>query len=206
MRRALPAALVAAVLVMGGLLSGCDADDIPSPPGEAKIDVDTPSLRNLKTEAGIADCVPGSAGPVDGGLPDLTLPCLGGGSDVDLAGLQGPVIVNLWASNCGPCRKEMPALQEFHETYGDRVPVIGVDYQDLQPKAALELARKSGVTYPLLADPGGDLNANDPVPVIRGIPIFLLVDADGQMSFVPGGIDSADDLVELVDEHLGISL
>ena len=56
MRRLLPAALVAAVL----LLSGCDADDVPSP-GEAKVDVDTLSLRNLKTEAGIADCVPGSA-------------------------------------------------------------------------------------------------------------------------------------------------
>jgi thiol-disulfide isomerase/thioredoxin len=201
MRRLLPAALVAAVL----LLSGCNADDIPSP-GEAKIDVDTPSLRNLKSEAAIADCVPGSAAPVDGGLPELTLPCLGGGSDVDLASLQGPVIVNLWASYCGPCRKEMPALQEFSEKYGDQVPVIGVDYQDPQPKAALELARKSGVTYPLIADPGGDLNANDPIPVIRGIPMFFFVDADGKVTFLPGGIDSADELVELVDEHLGISL
>jgi thiol-disulfide isomerase/thioredoxin len=150
--------------------------------------------------------VPGSAAPVDGGLPELTLPCLGGGSDVDLASLQGPVIVNLWASYCGPCRKEMPALQEFSEKYGDQVPVIGVDYQDPQPKAALELARKSGVTYPLIADPGGDLNANDPIPVIRGIPMFFFVDADGKVTFLPGGIDSADELVELVDEHLGISL
>lgn len=205
MRRLLPVA-IAGIVAVALLLSGCDADDIPSPPGEAKVDVDTPSLRNLKTDAGIADCVPGTAEPVDGGLPDLTLPCLGGGSDVDLASLQGPVIVNLWASNCGPCRKEMPALQEFSEKYGDQVPVIGVDYQDRQPKAALELARKSGVTYPLLADPGGDLNANDPIPVIRGIPVFLFVDADGQVSFVPGGIDSADELVELADEHLGISL
>jgi len=199
--RLLPVALVVAAL----LLSGCNSDDIPSP-GEAKIDVDTPSLRNLKTEAGIADCVPGSAAPVDGGLPDVTLPCLGGGKAVELASLQGPVVVNLWASNCGPCRKEMPALQEFSERYGDQVPVIGVDYQDVQPEAALELARKSGVTYPLLADPGGDLNANDPIPVIRGIPVFLFVDADGQVSFVPGGIDSVDELVKLADEHLGTSL
>jgi thiol-disulfide isomerase/thioredoxin len=200
MRRLVAIALVAVAL----LLSGCDADDIPSPPGEAKVDVDTPSLRNLKTDAGIADCTPGTA--TDGGLPSLTLPCLGGGSDVDLASLQGPVIVNLWASNCGPCRKELPALQEFSEKYGDQVPVIGVDYQDRQPKAALQLARKSGVTYPLLADPGGDLNANDPIPVIRGIPVFLFVDADGEVAFVPGGIDSVDELVGLVDEHLGIDL
>jgi hypothetical protein len=42
--------------------------------------------------------------------------------------------------------------------------------------------------------------------VIRGIPVLLFVDAEGKVSFVPGGIDSADELVELADEHLGISL
>jgi thiol-disulfide isomerase/thioredoxin len=199
MRRLLMAVLVAAVLV----LTGCNADDV-QPPGDAKVNVDTPALRELKQDAGVADCQPGSADA--GGLPDLTLPCLGGGADVDLASLQGPVVLNLWASTCGPCRKEMPALQAFHEQYGDQVPVIGIDYQDVQPAEALKLARKSGVTYPLLADPGGDINGRDPVPVMRGIPMFLFVSADGDVQVVPGGIDSVDELVDLVDEHLGVSL
>ena len=60
----------------------------------------------------------------------------------------------------------MPALQEFYETYGDQVDVVGIDYQDTQPRAALELAAV-GVTYPLVADPGGDINAADPISVIR---------------------------------------
>ncbi len=141
-----------------------------------------------------------------GGLPDLTLPCLGGGPDVDLAGLEGPMVVNLWASWCGPCRKEMPALQEFHETYGDRVSVVGIDYQDQQPAAALDLAKEAGVTYPLLADPGGDLNARDPLPPIRGLPYLLFLDADGELTVVPGGIESADELVDLANEHLGTDL
>lgn len=199
MRLALPAALAAAVL----LLSGCTDDVIPGP-GPARVDVDTPELRELKAEAGIEDCAPGSAEA--GGLPDLTLPCLGGGPDVELASIAGPAIVNIWAENCVPCRVEMPAVQEFYEQHGDEVPVIGLDYQDLRPEAALRLAKKSGVTYPLVADPGGDINAQDPVPVIRGIPVFLFVTSDGDVVTIPGGIDSADELVELANEHLGTDL
>ena len=199
MRRLLPAALVAAALVLGG----CDSGGIHAP-GESKVDVDTPALQKLKQQTDVPDCVPGDA--TEGGLPDVTLPCLGGGPAVDLSSLRGPLILNLWASNCGPCRQEMPAIEAFHEKYAGQVPVLGVDYQDLQPAAALELARRSGVTYPLVADPGGDLNANPPVPVIRGIPYFVFVTADGQVTAVPGGIDSVAELVELADEHLGTDL
>ncbi|KQW47129.1 hypothetical protein ASC77_18315 [Nocardioides sp. Root1257] len=199
MRRALLAATAAVAL----LLSGCNADDV-KPPGQSKVDVDTPQLQKLKGATDIEDCAPGTA--TDGGLPDLTLPCLGGGPDVDLTTLQGPMIVNLWASWCGPCRKEMPAVQAFYEKYGEQVPVLGIDYQDQQPAAALALAKKSGVTYPLVADPGGDINGSDPVPHFLGIPIFLFVSADGDVEVVPGGVDSVDDLVDLVDDHLGVAL
>jgi thiol-disulfide isomerase/thioredoxin len=198
MRRRVAVALAAAVL----LLTGCDSG-VPGP-GEAKIDVDTPALRDLKAATGVEQCAPGAGS--DSGLPQQTLPCLGGGPAVDLAALEGPVILNLWASNCGPCRKEMPALQDFYERYGDRVGVIGVDYQDRQPAAALELAGRSGVTYPLVADPGGDLNGADPIPVIRGIPIFVLLGADGEVSVAAGGVDSAADVVDLVRTKLGIDL
>lgn len=198
MRFALSAALVAAVLT----LTACDAE--PSEPGGSNVNVDTPALVKLKQQTDVADCAPGAAS--DGGLPELTLPCLGGGADVDLASLEGPMVINLWASWCGPCRKEMPVLQEFHEQYADQVPVLGIDYQDQQPAAALDLAKSSGVTYPLLADPGGELNANDPLPAIRGLPYLLFLDADGEVTVVPGGVESADELVDLVDEHLGIAL
>ena len=105
---------------------------------------------------------------MDGGLPAVTLPCLGGGSDVDLSTLRGPMVVNLWASWCGPCRTEMPILQGFAEEYDGRVAVLGVDYQDVQPEAALELARDSGVTYPLLADPQADAQRRVTVPCPAG--------------------------------------
>jgi thiol-disulfide isomerase/thioredoxin len=197
------------VLAFGMLvLSACTSSEPDADrPGAARIDVDTPELRQLKQDAGVASCRPGKGEPVDGGLPEVTLPCLGGGPDVDLSTLRGPMVVNLWASWCGPCREEMPVLQSFHEQYADRVAVLGIDYEDPQTLNAMELVRDSGVTYPLLADPQADLSANDPFPVLRGLPFLALVDADGRVvhrEFVV--LESRQQLVELVGEHLGVEL
>lgn len=203
MRRVLPAALAAALLVLGA----CDSTVLPKPPGQAKVDVDTPALRAIRADAGIEPCRPGPGATVDGGLPDVTLPCLGGGPDVDVASLRGPAVVNLWAAWCNPCRKELPIYQQFYERYGDRVDVVGIDYNDVQPKAALELARDTGVTYPLLADPGSSLEGTDAFPTIPGLPWLVLVDADGEVVHKQAiEITSVEQLVDLVNEHLGTDL
>lgn len=203
MRRLLPAALVAAALVLGA----CDSGDLPKPPGEAKVDVDTPALRAIRQDAGIEPCRSTTDTAVDDGMPDLTLPCLGGGDAVNVGGLRGPMVVNLWASWCGPCRNELPVYQQFYERYGDQVAVLGVDYNDVQPQAALELARDTGVTYPLLADPGSSIEGSDVFPTIPGLPWVVLIDADGAVVHrQPVEIKSVDQLVDLVNEHLGTDL
>lgn len=204
MRLAAAAGGLAALLA----LTACAPAAEPSAtPGPARIAVDTPELREMKDRAGVEPCAPGTGGPVPGGLPDVTLPCLGGGPDVDLSTLRGPLVVNLWASWCGPCRKEMPILQSFHERYGDRVPVLGIDYEDPQTVNAMRLVLDSGVTYPLLADPQSDLSAASPFPPLRGLPFLALVDADGTVAhqeFVV--LEDRGHLVRLVETHLGVSL
>jgi thiol-disulfide isomerase/thioredoxin len=193
------AALVLAVLV----LAGCsDSYDFKFPE-EAKIDVDTPDLRQAKKDAGVEPCRPGT-GASD--LPALTLPCFGGGPDVDLSTLAGPLVVNLWAVNCGPCREEMPVLEEFHQQYADQVAIIGVDYNDPQAGAAMELVQETGVTYPLLADPQQDLLGADPFSTMVGLPTFAFVRADGTVKLAAGGVDNLDEFVELAETKLGIKL
>jgi thiol-disulfide isomerase/thioredoxin len=206
-RRVAGGAVAALALVVS--LAGCDGDDearpIPPPgPGPSKVEVDTPELRELKAAAGMEDCAPGPGG---GALPAVTLACLGGGTSVDLSTLRGPLVLSFWYAGCPPCEKEMPALQEFHETYGAQVPIIGVDFLDNFPGTALEEAKERGVTFPSLADPGGELQEFEEFAKIPGMPTMYFVDSDGEIAFQrSGGVDSAGEVAELVRDHLGVTL
>lgn len=201
--------VVVGLVAVAASLTACSSGGEEQPGlRPSSIAVDTPRLRELKQDVAMEDCPRVTSAPtVDEGLPALTLPCLGGGRDVDMASLRGPLVLNVWQSFCGPCIKEMPALQEFHERHGERVAMLGIDYQDTRPEAALELARETGATYPSVADPGGDLNGRDGFPVLRGLPYLVLVDEDGQIAHVAaGGIEDVSEMVEMVEEHLGMRL
>lgn len=202
MRKVLLAALLAASLTA----CASDGGGIDVRPPDVR--VDTPSLREAKDRIGMQDCEPGTGAPVDGGLPAVTLPCLGGGPDVDLASLRGPMLINLWQANCGPCREEMPALQAFHETYADQVAVVGIDFNDVHPDGALALAEETGATYPSVADPGGDLMTEEAFAIARrGLPVFLFLDETGRVvGQDSGGITTLGEVEDLVAEHLGIRL
>lgn len=203
MRRLL--AVLGVIVLLG---SGCGPADLSAPEvGRPDVDVDTPELRRIKADAGIADCAPGTGAPVEDGLPEVTLPCLGGGPDVELSSLRGPLVVNLWANWCGPCRRELPIYQEFAEKYAGRVGVLGVDYKDVMVDRALAMAQDTGATYPQLADPAGDLDATEAFRGIRGLPVLALVDADGRVAHRAAlEIKSLAQLEDLVEEHLGVAV
>ncbi len=195
--------LVGALLLLA--LTACAGNDPGLMPADPNVDVDTAELRQIKKEAGIELCPATTEGEADDGLPELSLPCLGGGPDVDIAGLRGPMVINFWASWCKPCRRELPYYQAFYEEYGDQVALIGIDWNDTQPREALELARDSEVTYPLIADPRDDLSQEG--LRIPGLPGIAFIDADGKITqLVFEEIDSLEELEALVEEHLEVSL
>ncbi|MBM7518084.1 TlpA disulfide reductase family protein [Nocardioides nitrophenolicus] len=199
--RRLPAVLVALVAA-GVLLTGCDS--VAPAAFACKVDPTTPDLVKDREAAGIADCsaLPTEAGATD--LPDITLDCLGSTSSISLADVKGPAIVNFWSTTCVPCREEMPVLQQFHEAYGSQVPLLGVNYLDTYPGAAIDFARLKGVTYPSAADTCGDLQESD--LILKVLPQFFFVRADGSFEQVAGGIDSLDEVVAMVKQNLGIDL
>jgi cytochrome c biogenesis protein CcmG, thiol:disulfide interchange protein DsbE len=138
------------------------------------------------------------------GLPDLTLPCLGDGPSVRLAGLRGhPTVVNLWASWCEPCRDEMPLLADLADAAPASVRVLGVDVQD-DPSSALSLLHDLDVHYASVRDDGA--LTKDPLHW-SGLPMTLFVDADGVVTHTERApIVSAQQLRSLLTTHLGISV
>ncbi|MGH3509874.1 MAG: TlpA family protein disulfide reductase [Nocardioidaceae bacterium] len=215
MTRAAPL-LVAGLVVGALLLTGCQAEK-PALKGEGStgVRVDTPALRAAKRAAGITTCRTGADSPATGvnALPEIPLPCLGGGPTVTLSRLRGPLVINLFAQWCGPCRQELPYYQRLSRDGAGRVSVVGVDYLDTLPARAIALARTAGVTYPLLADPVGNLRAalhrpgsSSPV-VVRGLPGLVFVDAEGRVTDVRFVlVRSYAQLSDLVRSHLGVDV
>ena len=201
------AALLLAVLAgcgtdssSGGGQSGAPLADERS---SSKVNVATAKMVAAKKASKVEACQEGTAS--DGGLPSIELPCLGGGESVDLASFEGPMVINLFQGFCAPCKEEMPALQSFYETYGDEVPVIGIDVMDTVPGVALEEAISRGVTFPMYADPGGELQGG-PLTA-RAVPATYVLSSSGEVELLQmGGMTSATQVKELVEKKLGITL
>lgn len=88
-----------------------------------------------------------------------------------------PVVVNVWASWCPPCRREMPALAAAHRRFGDRVAFLGVNHQDTRD-LAVELLDETGVIYPSGYDPEGSVALDYG---LFGMPTTIFISADGEL-------------------------
>ena len=197
MKRAL--LLLAVVL----LLAGCSSPDRARYDPNKTLTVASPDLVALKKHSDIPNCPRVSGAAVDQGMPPITLSCLGGGRPVDLAALRGPMIVNFWASWCGACRDEMPALAAYAKTHPE-VRIVGIDFLDPHPDAALKLATSSRVAYPLVVDPKGVLDEASPLPHISAMPMTVFLDAKGTIAHVEAkSYSSENDVAAAAQKYLG---
>ncbi|RZU13676.1 thiol-disulfide isomerase/thioredoxin [Kribbella rubisoli] len=135
--------------------------------------------------------------PTTNGLPDVSLPCLGSGPDIRLADLRGPLVINVWAQWCGPCRDEAPYLAELAKA--GTVKMLGIDYDDPRPELAVKFAADEGLTYPHVVDRD---KAIQRALKIGGPPLTAFIDSDGAVAFVHRGVlTSQQQLDQLVEEH-----
>ena len=139
--------------------------------------------------------------PVSNALPDVTLPCLGDGPDVRLADLRGPLVVNVWAQWCGPCRDEAPYLAELAKT--GKVQMLGIDYADPRPELAAKFATEEGLAYPHLIDSD---KAIQRALKVAGPPLTAFIGKDGAVVHVHRGVlTSQQQLDQLVRDKLGVA-
>ena len=102
-----------------------------------------------------------------------------------LGALRGhPVVVNVWASWCEPCRMEFPYLQRLSAKYGKRVAFVGVDTNDNDAAARTFLAELP-LPYPSYTDPNKDIAQS--VGATVGLPDTAYYDASGKQVFVKQG-------------------
>lgn len=105
-----------------------------------------------------------------------------------LADVKGyPVVVNNWASWCGPCRTEWPWLQQAAADDLDRVAFMGVNTDD-EDAAAQTFLDGHPVPYPSFADPGKDLANQTGANLIGAFPNTLYFSADGELLFAHQGV------------------
>jgi len=93
----------------------------------------------------------GPAQVIGQAMPDLRVARLGGGA-IALNEFRGhDVLVNVWATWCGPCRREMPALERLAKAQNGRLLVVAID-QGEDPTAVSPYTKRFGVTFPIGLD------------------------------------------------------
>lgn len=147
-------------------------------------------MRSMRTLAGLllglALCQSAAAALPKAGqeAPDFTLKS-GAGPNVRLRELRGEVVlINFWASWCGPCREEMPMLDQLYRRYAKAgFTLLGVNIDD-DTDAARSMARKLGVSFPILFD--AEKRASRLYDVDT-MPATLILDRRGQVRHVHRG-------------------
>ena len=132
-------------------------------------------------------------------VPAMTLSTIDGiAVELPRAWAGKPTLVNLWASWCAPCLKEMPELQTFSQHASKSAQVVGIALDDADSAKAM-LARL-GITYPNLIDTPGPVDAGVQLGNPAGVlPYSLLVSADGRVLKTKiGPFENRDDIASWV--------
>lgn len=135
-------------------------------------------LLSLAAGAAAANLTP--AAPA----PDFALKSLGG-SNLRLREQRGQVVmVNFWATWCGPCRVEMPHLNRLYEKYrSSGFQLLGVNIDD-DPSQAQQLVAKLGLRFPVLLDSDKQVSR---LYDLTTMPSTVLIDRDGRVRYVHRG-------------------
>jgi thiol-disulfide isomerase/thioredoxin len=133
----------------------------------------------------------------------IELDCLDGSSGAQLGALQGPMIVNVWGSWCGPCKEEIPILRSFYEKAKDKVALIGVDVEEASIDDGRRFVEENGITWPNLYDSDGRSGEYFGL----GVPVTWFIAADGSIAGKKIGVFKNEaELIAMANKYLRLQL
>ena len=132
--------------------------------------------------------------------PDFDLQTLDG-KDVKLSDLRGKaVLLNFWATYCGPCKVEMPWFVELQKEYGPQgFQIIGVAMDDTSTEDIAKFAKDMGVNYPILL---GKESVGESYGGVSVLPTTFFVDRDGKLIAREFGLQSRSVFVDHIKKAL----
>ncbi len=154
------------------------------------------SLFDYDVSAAAACDADAKPAPLDYTLRDVT------GEEVDLISYKGKVILlNFWATWCGPCKIEIPWLVDFQETYGDKgLVLLGLSVDDT-PEQMRPFIAEYQVNYPMLVGLGRE-DFQEAFGPVWGLPITFMIDREGTLCRKHIGIQTKEkfekDLADLL--------
>lgn len=183
--------MLTAVLVVGLSQAGGDSDETAEP--AAAFDLQAARSQLDGAPAPLAALHEQSAQLLDGGVPAF---------EKRLAALAGtPVVINKWASWCGPCRAEFPVFQQVATERGQEIAFLGVNSHD-SSRPARDFLAEYPIPFPSYVDPDEKIAGSIEAPANYPITVFL--DARGETAFIhQGPYETEQDLTADIERYLG---
>ena len=117
-------------------------------------------------------------------LPDKAVRSLAGTTELNLAAIDEPMLINLWATWCTPCKRELPDLQRVYDDPTTTVRIVGVNIGD-DESSVREYTEKIGVTFEQFLDFDGTIET---ALRVSSLPATALIGADGEVITVHQGV------------------
>ena len=189
MNRNVVVVLCVVVVITGLLLVGKRASK-PKDAGD-------PARQNVSGSA-----APSGSDPAIGSVaPEFSLKSVPDGRTVTLSSLRGKaVVVNFWATWCGPCKIEMPWLVDLQKKYGDKgLQIVGITKDDSDEATIAKFTQKMGVNYTILV---GNQQVQDSYGGVGGLPTSFFLDRSGKVVHEIIGLDSESKFEDAIKKAL----
>jgi thiol-disulfide isomerase/thioredoxin len=161
-----------------------------------------PESANAAANGSVQGPPPGAGDPAKGSIaPAFELKSIPDGKATTLAGFRGKaVLLNFWATWCGPCKIEMPWLVDLQKKYGPQgLQIVGVAMDDTSDKEIADFAHKMGVNYVVLK---GTEKVGDLYGGVDRLPLTYFVDRSGKVVDEIVGLRSASDIEDAIKKTL----